>query len=261
MTTTLRRTLTAALAAALPLLPACAGHGSTVGHGTAAAAPGELALWGTLREALRDGHDEGRVALADVVRPGTWGVGALEGLAGEVSVLDGEVWVSRGSAAGVTTTREAGGDQATVLFLAEVDGWTEHTVEADVDPSVLDAWIADRAREAGLDTGRALPFVVEGRLHHLRLHVLGGECPTRARMLGATMQTPPYELHEPDVAGRLVGIYARDAAGIVCHAGSDTHVHAVVIQTRPGPGQDVELTGHVESVGLAAGAKLLLPRR
>ena len=261
MNTTPRRTLSAALLAALPLLPACATHGTNAGHADAAGPPGRLAMWGTLREALRDGHDEGRVALADVVRPGTYGVGALAGLAGEVSVLDGEVWVSRGSAAGVTTTREAGDDQATVLFLADVETWSEHTVEADVDPSVLDAFIVERAREAGLDTDRAFPFVIEGWLRHLRLHVIGGECPMRARMLGATMQTPPYELHEPAVMGRLVGIHARDSSGIVCHAGSTTHVHAVVTQTRPGPGQNVELTGHVESVGLAAGAKLYLPRR
>ena len=67
------------------------------------------------------------------------------------------------------------------------------------------------------------------------------------------MEHPAYVLHEDSVDGRLVGIYAEDSSGVVCHMGARTHVHAVL--EREGG-----LTAHAETVGLAAGAVLKLPR-
>jgi acetolactate decarboxylase len=228
--------------------------GSVAADATGAARDGLVERWGTMREALRDGRDEGRVAVADVAKKGYWAVGALEGLRGEVTIADGDVWISQGTPERATTRREAAGASATVLFGARVDAWDELAVGEDVDPSELDAYVERRAREAGLDVSRAFPFVVEGGLRHLELHVIGGECPIRARMLGQAMTKPPYRMHAGATDGRLVGIYAPDSSGVVCHMGSRTHVHALLER-------DGGLTGHAETVGLAKGAKLLLPRR
>jgi len=215
---------------------------------------GELEQWGTLQAALRDGHVEGRVRVGDVAREGIFAVGALEGLQGEITIMNGEIWISEGSAERAVTTRGQVSDaQATVLFAAEVLEWQDVPVDADVDPSVFDAFLAEQALSAGIDPSQPFPFVVEGDLEHLSLHVIAGECPIRARMLGADAKSPPYQLHAEATAGRLVGIYAPDSGGVVCHAGSKSHVHALLED-------DGGLTGHVESVGLAAGALLRLPR-
>ncbi len=219
-----------------------------------AAWPGELEQWGTLQQALRDGQVEGRVRVGDVAREGIFAVGALEGLRGEVTIADGEIWISEGSAERAVTTRGRGSEaQATVLFAADVAEWRDVPVEVDVDPSEFDAFLVEQARLAGIDPARPFPFVVEGGLEHLSLHVVAGECPIRARMLGRNAEFPPYELHVDATVGRLVGIYAPDSGGIVCHAGATSHVHAI-LEDAGG------LTGHVESVGLAAGAVLELPR-
>ncbi len=215
---------------------------------------GEIRSWGSLREALRDGRSEARVALADVAREGVWGVGVLEGLAGEITIADGEVWITEGDAASPVTTRTRAAEaRATALFTAEVAEWQELTVEEAVDPSVLDAYLASRARAVGLDPTRPFPFVVEGALVHLGMHVVAGECPIRARRMGRAMASPAYELHASSVTGRLVGIYASDSSGILCHAGSKSHAHVLL-------DGDPALTGHVETVGLAAGSRLRLPR-
>ena len=216
---------------------------------------GDIERWGTLREALRDGQHQARVALADVAREDVYAIGALEGLRGESTVLDGEIWISEGDEHRPVTTRGLVTDaNATVLFAAEVRAWHEIMVATDVDPSELDAYIAHQAEAAGLDPKRPFPFLVEGGLRHLSLHVLAGECPIRAHMLGKEMTSPPYQLHSESVDGRLVGLYAADSAGILCHAGSRTHVHALIEQ-------DGGLIGHAETVGLAAHARLKLPAR
>lgn len=220
-----------------------------------AAWPGELEQWGTLREALRDGQVQGRVRIGDAARAGLYGVGALEGLRGEVTIFDGEIWISEGSAEKAVTTRAMVSDeQATVLFAAEVAEWQKFPVEVDVDPSVFDAFLAEQAQLAGIDSAQPFPFVIEGGFEHLKLHVVAGQCPIRARMMAEDPKFPPFEMHAEEIAGRLVGIYSPGSGGVVCHVGSDTHVHALL------EGQNA-LTGHVESVGLAAGAVLRLPRQ
>jgi len=234
------------------LLPACRSADISPGD---APWQGEIRSWGTLREALRDGRVQARVAVADVAAEGVWAVGALEGLAGEVTIADGEAWITEGDATSPLTTRSRDpAAEATVLFAVEVDRWQELPVDEPVDPSVFDAWLASRARAAGLDPAQPFPFVVEGELSNLRLHVIADACPIRARMLGESMTSPPYELFLPSTPGRLVGIYAPDSAGIVCHMGARSHVHVLLDGERP-------LTGHVETVGVASGATLRLPRR
>ena len=213
---------------------------------------GELRTWGTLRAALRDGHDQARVAVSDVAATGVFAVGALEGLAGEVTILDGEVWITEGTDP-VTTRRGLTDDQATFLFAAQVDDWQAVPIAAAVDPSIFDTYLEQTARAHGLDTDQPFPFHVNGPLVHLHMHVIAGECPIRARMLGTESATPAFDVHEPAATGRLVGFYAPDAGGIVCHSGSVTHVHGVLEG-------DAALTGHVETVGLGAGATLWLPR-
>ena len=123
--------------------------------------------------------------LADVACPGTWGLGALTDLAGEVTVCDGEVWICVGDAEHPATSHGAPGDvSAAVLFVADVPARTEAAVTETVDSSVFDAWLDGQVRAAGLDPTAPFPFVVEGGLRHLQLHVLAGACPMRARLLG-----------------------------------------------------------------------------
>ncbi len=236
-----------AFAAAAVLLSAC--------RSASPAPDAGVRGWGTLREALRDGEVQGRVDLDEAAGDGVWGVGALEGLAGEVTIVDGDVWVTVVDGGSPSTTIGSGaGARATVLAAARVAEWIDVPVPDAVDAADLDAFVESAARAHGLDTGTPFVFRVEGALTDLRLHVIAGECPMRARALGETLTTPPYELAVAKASGGLVGVYAEESAGELCHRGSRTHVHAVLTD-------GVLLTGHVEAVGIAPGAVLRLPRR
>ncbi|HEX6884682.1 MAG TPA: acetolactate decarboxylase [Planctomycetota bacterium] len=228
-----------------------------LGLATSCAAPGgaawsgELASWGTLRAVLRDGEDQARVTLAEVARDDVYALGALAELAGEITIVDGDVWITRGDPETPATTCGSPGDAAAaLLFACEVRAWRAFPIEHDIAPDELDAFVERCALRAGLDTTRPFPFLVEGRLTDLALHVVAGECPLRARARGAS--TRAFELERARLDGRLLGIYAPDSAGVVCPHGSRTHVHALVEQPAP-------LTGHVERCGIATGSILRLP--
>ena len=154
------------LSALLFLLAACAATGAEPTRKATPKTPwpGRIESWGTLREALRDGQVQGRVAVADQVREDVYAVGALEGLRGEVTIADGEVWLSEvGEDGSVTTRTAATSAMATVLFAAEVPRWTSVTVKETVDPSVLDAFLAEyrfasATDEQGVGTGMSPLF-------------------------------------------------------------------------------------------------------
>lgn len=208
-----------------------------------------LRCWGSMREALRDGRTEARIDAGTLAQPGVFAIGAAAGLDGEITIADGQVFVSR-VRNGELETANAGA--AAVLIAAEVPEWTELAVTAEVDPSQFDEYLAARAAEVGLDAARPFPFVIDGGLRDLQVHVIAGECPIRARMLGVTMTCPPYERRFATTRGRLVGIHARDAAGRLTHHDTATHTHVILDHGAP-------FTGHVETVGLAAGSVLRLP--
>lgn len=195
---------------------------------------------------MRDGEHEARVSVADVARKGIYGVGALDGLRGEITIANGEVWITEGDVPRPVTHHDADA-HATVLFVAEVHEWRAVRVETRVEPQDVDTYVKTQAQLAGIDVARPFPFLVDGALAPLRLHVVAGECPMRARALA-------FELEVDSVEGRIVGIYAKDSSGVVCHGGSNMHAHAVLEQ-------DGGLTGHVEVFGIAAGAMLVLPVR
>lgn len=202
---------------------------------------------------MRDGGHEARVSVADVARKGIYGVGALEGLRGEITIADGEVWITEGDVPRPITHHDADAN-ATVLFVAEVHEWRAMRVETRVEPQDVDTYVQTQAQLAGLDVARPFPFLIDGALAPLRLHVVAGECPIRARALSRAMRTLAFELAVDSIEGRIVGIYAPDSSGVVCHGGSNLHAHAVLEQ-------DGGLTGHVEVFGIAAGAVLVLPVR
>ncbi len=204
--------------------------------------------WGALRDVMRDGRTEGRVALDDVVGPRTVAVGAVEGLAGEITVDGGAIHVAEvAGGAGVARAPRAG-ERATLLVAADVEAWSEHALGAAADFDALEAAVRALALERGFDASEPFPFRVEGRAPEARLHVVDGSCP-----IANPGGPAPWRWSGADVAVVLVGFFADGSAGVLTHHGRASHVHALV------PGERV--SGHLDAVALEPGARLFLPAR
>ena len=104
-------------------------------------------------------------------------------------------------------------------------------VNEDVSDDEFDKKIASAAASAGLNIEEPFPFVVEGDFVDVRLHVINGACPIRARMkkteLPADQQ--PFEAEMSEVTGKLVGVY-RQGCCRRHHPSSDVHPHASAVQ-------------------------------
>lgn len=240
----LSRTLS--VSAALALASACG----------AAGWQGDVAVLGTTREVLRDGKTQARADLAALRGdPTLYAVGALENLEGEYTIDGGDLWTSRARNGEVATERgDAAHGGAAMVLSARVKEWSDVPVTKDVDPSEFEDFIRDSAAAAGLDPRRALPFIIDGGLIHLESHVIAGDCPMRARMLGRAVDPPPFSGSRSSAAGRIIGFYAERREGEMTHHGVRFHGHVVLDDERP-------VTAHVESTGIAKGATLRLPVR
>ncbi len=210
---------------------------------------------GAMREVMRDGHTEPRIRLADVLaRPNAHAVGALPGLSGEITIVDGDVWVARFAGNGIQVTGPAlaEGDEATLLTVSHVAQWAPVTIGAALEGAQLEAFIAHAARERGLDVSRPFPFVIEGDATEVDLHVVNGYCPDARDP--ATIGAQPWRWSlDRSTRVLLVGFYAPNAAGVMTHHGTAMHVHAIVRQ-----GSDT-ISGHVDRFAVGPGMILRVP--
>ena len=113
------------------------------------------------------------------------------------------------------------------------------------------------AAGAGVNTEKPFPFVVKGEFTDVRLHVINGACPIRARMKKTDLpkEKQPYEGEMSQVRGKLVGVFAKDSVGNITHPATWAHMH--LLYQDPETGKTV--TGHVEQVALKKGSVLCLP--
>ncbi|MEZ4647586.1 MAG: acetolactate decarboxylase [Candidatus Eisenbacteria bacterium] len=219
-----------------------------------------LLQYGGMRLALAQGQDEARVALVDVgAIPHFFGVGAMAGLGGEITVLDSEAFVTVRGDVGNLEAVDPNSASATLLVGQSIDEWSEVVLEEDVLPGDFDGAVREAAEANGLDPAVPFVFVVEGEVTDARLHVIHGACPVHARMnkLEIPAEQAPYELDVARLQGTVVGVYAEDAVGKLTHPATSTHAHIIFVDPETG----ATLTAHLEKRGLAPGALVKVPRK
>lgn len=217
---------------------------------------GGVQTWGSMREVLKEGATEGRVALAEdgafVGSGGSeWvGVGALEGLAGEVTIGGQRVWVSAVEEGKLSVRPAEPGDRAALLVAAEVDGWTVFSLGPQADLLALEAALGALLEDEGYRLDVPVPVRLTGRAAALDLHVIDGACP-----IANPDGPPPFR---GSYSGRvtLVGVYAEGRAGELTHHGRRTHLHAVV----EGEGGTPVAAGHLDDLQLEE-VSVFLPER
>ena len=216
-----------------------------------------LIQFGKMREVIGQKKHHGRVELAELVKTEhLYAVGALEGLTGEVTIVDSKIVATLVNEADAMSPVADPLPQATLLVGKVVSQWLEFTIESDIAANEFDAYLSKVAEENSVDLSVPTVFTIEGEFSECCFHVINGACPVHAELHGVAMpdNVKPYKSTKPKVRGTLVGVYARDAAGVITHPGTTTHTHIVFKQTE----QSAELTAHVEFTGILAGSVLRL---
>ena len=216
-----------------------------------------IRTFGTLRELVEQHDAVAKVALGDVVSlPNTYGLGSLSQLRGEITILDGETWVSyrpvlAGDAPRVVSGADVG-EEAGFLVTAHVapERWRQSTIDVPFSSEDLEPVLQKLVAANGLG-GVDLPFRIEGRFQTLTLAIIDGRKLPHGPVSPDQMKKASYLQTEKSVNATLVGFMAAQADGRFTQAGTRIHVHAVVPSRRA--------TGHAETFAAASGATLWLP--
>jgi hypothetical protein len=138
-------------------------------------------------------------------------------------------------------------DRATLLSIGSIDHPVTSTIDVAVANESLDDAIARAGAAGGAGRGPFM-FAIDATATVIRAHVIAGSCAHAdpdAEALRLSIDSP--------LVVRVVGLYAEGAPGILTHHGSRLHMHAILTF------EGERMTAHVDSISLAAGARLTVP--
>ena len=215
----------------------------------------DVTAYGNFKKMKHTGDVSGKVALSSLSPlGGTYGVGALADLRGEILVWNGKVLVTPGESETGSTRPAAPKDQATLLVTARVKEWVEVQIPHKMTQQEFERFVIDSANAVGMDTNRPFPFIVRGAVTDYTWHVITGKA---KRHGGSAKHNQGHAANRifsgPKIEGKLIGFYTSDKLeGVISHPGEQFHVHYA----------DSQLTtsGHLDSYGIGKSAILRLPK-
>jgi len=180
-------------------------------------------------------------------------VGAVSGLRGEISMIEGRLIVSYGVDCGAACP-PAAGETATLLATASAQHWQAVTIDKELDARATETFIREQAKASGLDINKPFPFRIAGAITDFVMHVNAAPNP-RFKGHGSFNEMAVTGLAKgPRLAGSVVGFYAPPPLqGIITHGGDFFHAHYVDEQRTT--------TAHLDTYGVAASSTLLLPKQ
>jgi len=206
--------------------------------------------WQGTLHAVHNGDTSAKINLQRVEGIGQlYAVGPVADLDGEITAIDGELYVSRVRPDGLETSADYSADAAFLVW-AEVDDWQAPIAlgEAAQNLSALEQRLAILAAAAGMDLDVPFPFVIEGNVESVLYHVLvpmDPDNPTAGHSdnaLKVSLQNEP---------ARIVGFFSTQHQGVFTHRGSTTHMHIV---DRDGH------AGHIDELAVDANVRVRFPR-
>lgn len=209
--------------------------------------------FGAFRDMVQKRDYAGKVVLSGPETAGaTEAVGAIAGLRGEITMVDGRTILSYGNC---PECKAPPSEAAALLGIASVRAWAAPVpLPEDLAGAALSEFILAQAKAAGLDPARPFPVRLAGTLLNVAMHV--NEAPNDGFTgHGSRIKMAKQQAFEHAILGGIVvGFYAPPSlAGIITHPGEPFHFHwADDARTR---------TAHLDAFGMKKGSILLLPAR
>ncbi len=220
--------------------------------------------YGNFKRMIHTGDTAAQVELAKLDQSaGTWGVGALAGLKGEIIQVDGRILVSLGTDPEGRVQLPSETDAAVLWASSKVAQWRQIQVPTDMGQTELEKFVTEQAAINKVDFKQPFVFRVTGGYSHLSWHVLSGEKSDHkagghgehGHAGGHTNKRSDMKIfRNPTATGQLVAVYSGEKLeGIVSHPGERFHVHYI---------DDAKtVSGHVDQYNVQKGATLWLPLR
>lgn len=191
-----------------------------------AAQSGPVVATGAMRNTMFNGQLAGLIQLDSIAKPGTYGIGPLEYLRGELLLWDGHAY--RSTAQGDSTMMvEVRPDCKAPFFVHQVvEEWTEIALpDSVVDLRTLDAFLT--ARFASI--AKAFAFKLQGKVTEVHAHIVN--------VTPGTVINGPDDAHRENKNYRLtdrkmdlLGFFSTKHKAVFTHHDTNIHVHAITTE-------------------------------
>lgn len=224
---------------------------------------GLIEYTGAQKDIFTKGKAERVISLESLAgRPGLYGIGPVEGLDGEITVLDGKPYVSKVRHSGrvVEQTHNHG---AFFLVWTEQAQWQNITIPEDVKNYIdLQNFVKTQAADAGIDTTKPFSFRLSGVPTEIKWHInvdrtegkaITNELFVKSKESYVTNNEPVdiigfYSEHHPGV------FIANYAPAIKRDSGLKNAIHIHFVSRTD------KMTGHIDNITLGSGMALHLPK-
>jgi len=201
-------------------------------------------------EALLSGAFDGDVSLSEVLEHGSLGLGTLNGLDGELIVIDGQAWKANPDC---TLIRAPGSSRTPYAVVVPFSPGPPVTLRGPLQYLDLGEAVGHRLR----GTTRPVAVRVDGRFEHVRVRSVAKQRRPYPQLAQALAQQRISDLHE--VPGTMVGFGFPDALDGIEMTGWHLHF-ATDTRTRGGHVLDFALRQGVAYLDDATKLQIELPR-
>jgi len=223
---------------------------------------GLVEYYGSQKTIFDTGKAEGRVPLAAMSGAnGAYGVGAYEGLDGEITVFDGKPYVTKVRGSGFTM--DHGQDGAAIFSVwTKNTQWRDEPLPTEVKTYLdLQRHVKARAAAAGIDVSKPLPFLLAGTPAEIKWHInvdLTEGKPIDKQLFAKSKANYVMKNQPVDIVGfhseKHPGVFISAYAPAIKEKDVKNTIHFHMVS------KDGKSAGHIDDIVLAGGMTLRLPK-
>lgn len=212
----------------------------------------EVKNYGVLREIMQEQKIGANADLKDFKNmPNLYALGALEGLSGEVLILDGEPFNGITNQ-GTLVFDKSFDKKATLLVSSQVDEWEVITLKETFNNlKELQVVILAQGKMAGINVTAPFPFMIKGDFQTIDWHVINAK--EAEAQNHEAYKSAGLSGSEAYTGAQILGFYSAQHEGIFTHHGSYVHLHFL--------SSDKSTMGHVDELIQQGVVELFLPKR
>lgn len=213
----------------------------------------EITNYGHYKKMIHMKKTKGVINLRNAIPSvNSYAVGAIQQGLGEITVLNGKVWLDYGKdGIGNSLNTIPADEKAALLAVSQVKEWQNSNIHNALSKEELFEAILKKAKERGLNSKKPFPFLLEGNFRKLLIHVINGQNPKFGGHGGKVKLFYQEKEERENQEATIVGFYSANSQGVYTHPGESWHLHAVI--------RDENIGAHVDDISTNENVTLKLP--
>ncbi|MBK0403327.1 acetolactate decarboxylase [Adhaeribacter sp. BT258] len=145
-----------------------------------------------------------------------YGLGPLQGMTGEILIIDGRPYASKINAKGRNRVRQTFEARSPYFVYAHVKAWDPAELPEDsiLDNRKLGMYLEELAKERGIDVEKPFPFMLQGEFRKMKYHV--SYMPKKKKK-----HMPPEFFTEENADVIIIGFFSKHHQGVFTEPGSN----------------------------------------